>query len=114
MKNQKIVLILLRLSLVSVFLYAAISSFIYPENWIGYFPQILKKNIPANILLPMFSIYEVALSFCILSARKTLYAALLSALTLFGIIAANLGELDVIFGDFAIILASLALAASDL
>lgn len=111
MKNQKAVFLLLRLSIASVFLYAAIASFIEPENWIGYFPVFLRNLLPEKILLTMFSSYEILLSLWILSGWKSFWSAILSALTLVGIIAFNISQLDIIFRDLTIIFASLALAA---
>lgn len=111
MQNQKTVDILLRLSLVSVFLYAAIAATIHPQNWIWYIPQSIRDVLPGQLLLTGFSLYQVLLSIWILSGRKTFYAALLASLTLVGIIAVNFSALDIIFRDFAILFAALALAA---
>lgn len=102
---------LLRIGLASVFLYAAVAAFIEPDAWIGYLPIFLRHMFPANLLLAGFSAYQILLSFWLLSGKKALYAALLSALTLVGIIIANIGALDIVFRDFAILFAALALAA---
>ncbi len=110
MNKTTIGLILLRLSIASVFVYAAIASFITPENWIGYFPQFLQHAIPQQILLTGFSLYEILLAVWLLSGKKTFYAAILAACTLFGIIVANVVEIDILFRDFAIILAAFSLA----
>ena len=110
MSNQKIVLVLLRISIASVFLYAAISSLITPDNWIGFFPKLLRDTFPTRPLLLFFSAYEIGLSLWILSGWKNFYAAILSALTLLGIIGSNLNQLDIVFRDFAIFFSSLALA----
>ncbi|MBU6141740.1 hypothetical protein KGO95_01295 [Patescibacteria group bacterium] len=102
---------LLRIGLASVFLYAAVASFIEPDAWIGYLPVFLRHIFPANLLLAGFSTYQIVLSLWLLTGKRAFYAALLSALTLVGIIVANIGALDIIFRDFAILFASLALAA---
>ena len=109
--STSLVSFLLRVGLAIVFLYAAVASFIEPDAWIGYLPIFLRHIFPASILLGGFSIYEILLSLWLLSGKKTLYAASLSAITLIGIIFANIGALDIIFRDFAILFSALALAA---
>jgi len=110
MKQNNLALFILRTAIASVFAYAAISSFITPDNWIGYFPSFLRHLIPQNILLTGFSIYELALAVWLLSGKFTFFAALLSVLTLTGIIVVNFDQLDILFRDFAIILSAVSLA----
>src|SRR6185437_15575382 len=112
MQNQRIVHILLRLSIVSVFLYAAVGATIQPHNWIVYIPQAVQSVIPTQLFLTGFSLYQLILSIWLLSGWKTFYAALLAAITFLGIIGANFMALDILFRDFAIFFAALALAAS--
>ncbi len=112
MSNQRIVLFLLRLSIASVFLYAAIAATLQPDNWIGYIPPVVRKILSAQLLLIGFSLYELVLGVWILSDWKTMYAASLAALTLLDIIAANITQTDILFRDFAIFFAALALAVS--
>lgn len=102
---------LLRAGLAAVFLYAAVAAFIEPDAWIGYLPIFLRHIFPANLLLAGFSTYQILLSLWLLSGKRAFYAALLAALTLVGIIAANIGALDIVFRDFAILFSALALAA---
>jgi len=104
MKNQKIVLLFLRLAIASVFYYAAIASFIEPDNWIGYLPQFLRHIFPATFLLSSFS--------WIMSGWKSFYSACLASLTLIGIIISNITLIDIVFRDIAIFFASLALATA--
>lgn len=101
---------LLRSGIASVFLYAAVASFLEPQNWIGYLPQFLRSIFPANILLITFSTYEIILSIWILWGYKVFYSSLIAALTLIGIIITNLGALDITFRDVAILFAAVALA----
>jgi hypothetical protein len=110
MQNLKAVNLLLRISIASVFLYAATAATLQPQNWIWYFPQFVRNMFPGNLLLICFSLYQLILSLWILSGKKTFYAAALASLTFLGIISANLNILDVLFRDFAIFFASLALA----
>ena len=99
----------LRTGLVVVFLYAAISSFLDPVAWEGFLPQWLRLLIPAAILLPLFSIYELVLAGWLLSSKKTFYAAILGGLTLLVIIVSNISALDIVFRDLAIFFSALAL-----
>ena len=110
MKQKNIAFFLLRMAIASVFAYAAISSFITPDNWIGYFPPFLQHLIPQQLLLTGFSLYELLLAVWLLSGFQIFFASVLAALTLVGIIVANFSELDILFRDFAIILSSLSLA----
>ena len=103
--------IFLRIGLAIVFLYAAIASFIEPAVWIGYLPAFVASTSFAGLLLKIFSVVEILLSLWLLSGKKTFFAAAFSALMLAGIISSNLGSLDIIFRDFAIFFAALALAA---
>ena len=111
MKQKSLAFFLLRAAIASVFAYAAISSFITPDNWIGYFPLFLRHLVPQTVLLEGFSFYELLMALWLLSGKFTFYAAVLSALTLSGIVVFNIYQLDVVFRDFAIILSAAALAA---
>lgn len=110
MQNLKAVSILLRLSIASVFLYAAIAATLQPQNWIWYIPQFARALFPSQLLLSGFSLYQAALSIWVLSGKRTFYAASLASVTFLGIILANANILDILFRDFAILFASLALA----
>lgn len=111
MEKVKLASLLLRIGLATVFAYAAISSFLMPDNWVGYFPQFLRHLVPQSILLTGFSVYESVLALWLLIGKQAFAAAILSTLTISGIIFTNIAQLDVIFRDFAIVFASLALAA---
>jgi len=112
MNNRRLVVILLRISIASVFLYAAIAATLEPNNWLGYLPPVLRSIFPTQILLLGFSLYQVVLSFWILSGWKNFFAASLAALTLLAIIAANIAQIDILFRDFAIFFAAGALAVA--
>lgn len=111
MSTAKLVSLFLRLSIASVFLYAAVGATLQPYNWIGFLPQFATNIIPASVLLPLFSLYQLILAIWVLTGWKTFYAGLLACVTLLGIIVANWGDVDVLFRDFAIFFAALALAA---
>jgi hypothetical protein len=109
--NQKgLAFFLLRAAIASVFAYAAVASFITPDNWIGYFPVFLRHAVPQNILLSGFSVYELLLAIWLLWGKFSFYSAILSALTFCGIIIFNSDQLDIVFRDFAIILSAASLA----
>lgn len=110
MKHYKLALFLLRLGIASVFLYAAIAAYLEPQNWIGYIPQFFRNLLPANTLLMFFGAYELILSLWLLWGKKVFWAALISVVTLLGIIVANVGVLDIVFRDIAIFFAALSLA----
>lgn len=112
MKNNppQLVSFFLRVGLAVVFLYAAISSFLNPLSWIGFFPSWLRALIPDTILLLLFSSYEILLSLWLFSSWRIVYAALFSIATLLSIIVTNLGALDIIFRDVAILFMAVALA----
>jgi hypothetical protein len=110
MTQNKTALLLLRIGIALVFLYAAIGSLLSPEMWIGYFPAWIKRIFPQSILLTGFSLYEIALAAWILSNWKTFYAAIVAAITLAGIVITNAASLDILFRDAAILFAAISLA----
>jgi uncharacterized membrane protein YphA (DoxX/SURF4 family) len=110
MTKEKIASLLLRIGLAIVFLYAAVASFLEPGTWIAFLPSFLTNIIPAGPLLTIFSIYEIIVAVWLMSGRKIFYAAAIASLTIVGIISSNLSFLDIVFRDFAILFAALALA----
>jgi len=111
-KHDKEVLIsfFLRIGLAIVLFYAGIASLFFPENWVGYIPEFLSGIFPNSVLLVLFSVYEIALGLWLLSNKKTFYAAIVSAVTMFFIVIFNFAVLDVVFRDIAIFFMALALA----
>lgn len=112
MKYPQLPSFLLRIGLSVMFLYAAIDGFINPENWIGYLPHIATTIIPAAKLLTVYKIYELVLAALLLSGRKILWVASLTALTFIGIIVSNLNtEFAIIFRDIGLFMSACALIA---
>jgi len=103
--------LLLRGGLAVIFLYAAISSFVNPDDWAGYLPGILTDRVDVDLLLKGFSVYELALAAWLLSGVYVRYAALLCAATLLGIIVSNFSLFAITFRDIALVFAALALAS---
>jgi hypothetical protein len=101
--------ILLRIGLAFVFLFAAISGFLAPQNWVGYLPGFATSILPANVLLAILGLYEIVLSIFLLFKKEVALPALLAAFTLFGITIVNLPQFDVVFRDVGLAFAALAL-----
>lgn len=102
---------LLRSGLAIVFLYAAVSAWINPDAWIGFIPPWLRAIVPGTLFLTIYNIFQVALAFWLLSGKRAFEAAIVTGITLAAIILLNMGALDLIFRDVAILFAAGALAA---
>lgn len=103
--------LLLRIGLALVFLYAATAALLHPGDWIGFIPVWARSLFPAKLLLDGFSFYQLILALWLIIGKKIFFAAILSALTVAGIIFANVGALDITFRDIAIFFSALALAS---
>lgn len=103
--------LILRIALAFVFLYAAVSSFASPNDWIGYMPRFMRGIVSDQLLLAGFSIFEIALSGWLLSGLYVKYAALLAAAMLAGIVVLNPALLPITFRDIGLFIAALALFA---
>src|SRR3989344_2990800 len=101
--------LLLRVGLAFIFIFAAVSSYLQPLNWIGFFPEFLRSLIPQSILLSGFSLFELAVGLWLLSGKNMFPAAFLAALSLLGVVLFNLGSLDILFRDIGLFFAALAL-----
>lgn len=105
-KNDFDVLIL-RVGLGLVFLYAGTASLQDPTSWIGFVPQFVSLIMPREVFLMLHAIFELALGIGLIAGIRThvlsilAFFSLLSILILFGID-------DVTFRDFG--LAAMALA----
>ena len=108
--NLNLTSFFLRVGLAIVFLYAAVASFLDPTSWIGFIPEWLREIFPAQVFLVVYSIYEIFLALWLFSGKKTYYAAVLSGLTMLAIIVFNMGALDIVFRDVAILFMAIALA----
>lgn len=101
--------LLLRAGLAFVFFYAAISSFVSPADWVGYFPLFMRQIVPATILLPFFSVVELGLGVWLIVGWRTKWAALAGALLLAGIVVTNPLLLPITFRDVGLVCMALAL-----
>lgn len=111
-KYSNVASLLLRMGLAIVFLFAAISSFLNPSDWIGYLPKFARDIVPATVLLPIFSIVEIVLAAWLLSGVYVRFAALVCVAMLAGIVLANFSLLPISFRDIGLLFAALALAVS--
>lgn len=109
LKQSDLTPVLLRIGLAVVFIYAAMSSFKNPQDWVGYLPRFARDQISGGTLLHIFSVYELALALWLLSGKYVKCAALFATLTLSGIVASNFSLFTITFRDIALIFASLAL-----
>ena len=99
----------LRLALGFVFCYAAISSFVTPEAWLGFIPSYVPANL-AKPSLDFFSVVQLGLVAWLAWGRWLRYSALAAGLLLAALTLANLASLVITFRDIGLALAAFALA----
>ncbi|MDP6642137.1 MAG: hypothetical protein QGF74_02035 [Candidatus Nanoarchaeia archaeon] len=99
---------LLRVGLAIVFLYAAITAFITPNNWIGFIPGFIESG--RETFLMAFSVYEILLALWLLSNKKIFWASVVAAVTMLLIVVGNIFVLDIVFRDVAILFMAIALS----
>ncbi len=112
MNNMRLVSFLLRVGVASVFLYAAVSAFLSPYSWVGFFPVWMRGIVSDELLLNGFGVCQLATALWVLSGKKLFWSSMLSNVLLFLIVVVNIGALDIVFRDIAILFASLALTVS--
>lgn len=92
-------------------LYAAISGFAHPENWIGFFPAFMQGIAPDSVLLGIFGAIEIILAIWILSGWKTYVPSVIIFIVMMSIVLFNFTLMDIVFRDITIGLSALALAS---
>lgn len=105
--------LLLRIGLAVVFGYAAQASLLHPLEWAGYLPHVLAERADAVTLVKGLAVYEIILALWLLSGKYVRIAAALSALTMAGILAANMSQLIITFRDFGLLCMALSLLAME-
>ena len=100
---------LLRIGLIVVFLYASLSQFQHPLEWISFLPAFLTGHILPTTLIKIFATYELVLALWLLSGKFLRYGALLCALTFAGIVITNPTQLITTFRDIGLAFMALAL-----
>lgn len=102
--------LLLRISIAFAFLYPPISAIIHPLAWIGYFPKfILALPVDQLIILHTFGVIEIIIALWILSGKKIFIPCVLAIVFLALIVFFNFAQIDVVFRDISILIATLAL-----
>ena len=110
MDKNYLAIFFLRIGIAFAFFYVAISSFLNPTSWIGFFPEFIRTLFPGNLALNFFSVGEIFLGLWLFSNYKTFYAAIISAFVITGIVIFNFGVMDIVFRDVAILFSGVALA----
>src|SRR3989339_73775 len=100
---------IIRLGLAISFFYAAVSSLLFPENWLGFLPTWLVPVSLARIFLLIFTIFQFSLGLWLLSNYKIKYATGVVVLLLSAIIVTNLTAMDLLFRDIPIAFSAFAL-----
>ncbi len=100
--------LILRIGLAIVFFYAAISSLINPDSWIGFTPSFIKNIISENIFLNMHSIGNIFMGLWFLSNKGNKFSGIFAAIIFFGILIFNLNSLDILFRDIGLIFMAMA------
>ena len=103
--------LLLRIGLGLVFAYAAVGSYRHPQAWVGYLPGFIANSSHALLALKFFTFYELVLAVWLFTGYYLKYAAIVTALTLVGIVLVNHRALDITFRDIGLIFSALALLA---
>ena len=109
-KRLKLTLLILRVGVAFVFVYAAVSAYLDPDSWIGYFPTFLQGVVSDSLLLNSWGLVEIILAVWLISTKKPYIPSVLMTVALFGLIVSNLGALPIIFRDVAIMTTTLALS----
>lgn len=105
--------IFLRVGLAVVFVYAAISSLVAPNDWVSFLPQIVRDNFSPTVVLNIFSVIELILAVWLLSGVYVRLAGLVCAVMLGGIVVSNFSLFAISFRDIGLIFAALALVFSE-
>ena len=110
MTKEKLASLFLRIGLAFVFFYAAVAALLDPFSWVGFFPGWLRALLPDELLLPAHSAAEIILALWLISGWRAFYSAVLASIAIGGIVIFNIGSVDIIFRDVAILFAAIALA----
>jgi len=110
MDRKELAVFFLRAGLAFALIYVGISTFVNPNFWIGFVPSAVEIILSKEMFLRIHGAFDILLGFWFVINKRIEYAALLTALSMFAIIAFNYKALDVIFRDITIFFAALALA----
>src|SRR5258706_9763375 len=93
--------LVLRFGIAAVFAYAAIAAFVAPNDWVGYIPHFARGLVPADVLLKVFSAFELFLVLWLLSGKYMRLAGIATALVMVGIIVSDPELFVITFRDIA-------------
>ena len=108
--NKKVKLTI-QIWLATLFFYAAVAALITPAAWVGFFPNWTRVMVSGQILIYLFSLWQIILAIWIISGKRLFSSALAAAITLLLIIVSNVEFFDVIFRDFYLLASALLLTA---
>jgi len=103
---------LLRVGVAFAFIYPAVSAWINPFSWVGYFPAFMIAVVGSHsiVLLHIFGVVEIGIALWILFGRNILIPSTLAIVMLLGIVVFNISQIDVLFRDIPILLMAVILA----
>jgi len=101
--------ILLRTGVAFTLVYAAVAGFVHPLSWVGYVPAFISSVVAPEIFLVVWGIGELVLAVWILSGWRTVIPAAVTALSMLLLVSLNANQMSVLFRDFGIAFAALAL-----
>lgn len=108
-KNIKLnPVLILRLGLGAVFIYAGLSSLMSPFLWVGFVPQWVGVIMPVETFLIFYGVFEVLLGVTFISGFSLRAASVLAFLSLLSIIV-FFGVDEITFRDFGLLMMALAL-----
>jgi len=101
--------LILRIGLAAVLLYAAIDAFREPAAWVSFVPKFSTHFVNAKTSLDILSMVQIVIAGALLLGKYVRYAAGMAALLLAGILVFNLNALYETFRDFGLLSMALAL-----
>lgn len=111
MKDERTVMLLLRLGLAFAFIYPAVSAVFEPTSWIGFFPDFIREFVGNDtLLLHAFGSTESIIGFWLISGRALFTPSALASLYLIAIIFFNWAAMEIVFRDISILAMALTLA----
>jgi len=99
----------LRMGLAFTFIYAGISAFLSPDNWIGFLPLWLEVFLSLNVFLYIHNVFVIFLGVWLLTNKKTYYSGIVSASFFLMLLVFNISSMDLIFRDVGLLFSALAL-----
>lgn len=104
---------ILRVGLAFSLIYPAVSAYLTPTSWIGYFPQFARELVSNDlVLLHSFGAIEIGIALWLLSGWRIFWSSLVAAALLVLIILFNTSQMDVVFRDISLLAMALALMQS--